>query len=443
MKRILIAVGVLGVAAVTVGVIEARNDRPSTSYRTVTIERGDLEATVSATGTLSAVSTVQVGTQVSGQIQKLYADFNNHVKQGPLIAQLDPTLLEQAVTQSQADLERAKADLAQKQFALDQAQPLYDQKIITLTEYNTAKYNLITSQANLKSSQAGLDRALQNLRYTKIYAPIDGIIVERNVDVGQTVAASLSAPQLFLIAEDLGQMQILAAVDESDIGNISNGQAVRFTVQAYPNREFTGAVRQVRLQSTTSENVVNYTVVVAVPNPDGKLLPGMTATVSFQVAMAAGILKVPNAALRFRPTDEMMAEVRAARTSAGDTTRRVATDSLGQRNRTAGAGATGAQGDRPGPGATTAQRGAGFQRPPNVAQLWYLDDHGQPAVTRVRTGLTDGQFTEVSGQGVREGLAVIAGVTGGDETPASTTSNPFQGQRNASNGPRPGRGGGF
>jgi HlyD family secretion protein len=406
MKRILIIVAVLGVTGASIGFLVTDHDGSSTSYRLVPVTRGTVEATVSATGTLSAVTTVQVGTQVSGQIAALYADFNDHVHKGELIAKLDPTLLEEAVHQAQADLAHAQADLEQKQFTLDQDTSLYRDKAITEAEYRTAEYNLAMSRANLLSSKSALERAQRNLRYTSIYSPIDGIVIERDVNVGQTVAASFSAPQLFLIAQDLGHMQILASVDESDIGQIHDGQEVRFTVQAYPNRTFTGTVQQVRLQSSTVENVVNYTVVVAVPNPDGALLPGMTATVSFEVARAANVLEVSNAALRFRPTEEMLAAARRDRNGSEP-------DSLGAHR--------GTDGERfAGPA-----RAEGARRASDVAQIWYLDAQGQPAVARVRAGMTDGQETEISGPEVHEGMQAIAGIA--SREPDAGVSNPFQG----------------
>ena len=195
---------------------------------------------------------------------------------------------------------------------------LFERKVLTEIDFNTAKYAYDVALANVKSAQVTLERARQNLAYTNIYAPIDGVVVERDVDVGQTVAASLSAPQLFLIANDLAQMQILASVDESDIGAIHEGQSARFTVQAYPNETFTGSVKQVRLQSKTTENVVNYTVVVSVTNANGKLLPGMTATIDFLTGSAKDVLLVPNAALRFRPTEQMREQVRKQTASQGE-----------------------------------------------------------------------------------------------------------------------------
>lgn len=226
------------------------------------------------------------------------------------------------------------------------------------------------------------------------------------MDVGQTVAASFSAPQLFLIANDLSQMQILASVDESDIGLIREGQEARFTVQAYDDRTFTGKVRQVRLQSQMQENVVNYTVVVDVGNRDGLLLPGMTATVDFIIEQASDVLKVPNAALRFRPTEAMMAAFRERMAQR----RANAPDSV--RSRFAGR--------RPGGGFS----GAGGRRPSNVAMLWYLDDEGNVTAARVRTGITDGQMTEVRGRNLEPGMQVIAGVT--RTGPSAGTTNPFQ-----------------
>ncbi len=312
MKRshIIVAAGGALVLAAAAWLISGARKSDTSEYRFATVERGDLEATVSSTGTLSAVTTVQVGTQVSGKVVAIHADFNDRVKQGELIAQIDPVLLQQTVRDAQAGLERNQAQLEQTRREYERNKLLFERKVLTEIDFNTAKYAYDVALANVKSAQVTLERARQNLAYTNIYAPIDGVVVERDVDVGQTVAASLSAPQLFLIANDLAQMQILASVDESDIGVIHEGQSARFTVQAYPNETFTGRVKQVRLQSKTTENVVNYTVVVSVSNANGKLLPGMTATIDFMTGSAKDVLLVPNAALRFRPTEEMRQQVR-------------------------------------------------------------------------------------------------------------------------------------
>jgi HlyD family secretion protein len=320
MKRLIIGLSLVGVAAaVTVGFLVRGGATPAASYRFVAVDRGDIASTVSATGTLSAVRTVAVGTQVSGQIAVLGADFNDHVHRGQVIARLDSTLLVQAIAQAQTDLDKAQANVVQTRYLADQGGRLQASGYMTDTDYRLTLYNADVARAGLRAAQIALQRAQQNLSYATILSPIDGIVIERNVDVGQTVAASLQAPQLFLLAENLQRMQILASVDESDIGQIQVGQPVRFTVQAFPNRTFEGTVRQVRLQSTTTSNVVSYTVVVAVDNLDSALLPGMTATVNFQVAKATAVLRVANAALRFRPSAAMLAEVSADRAAAGDT----------------------------------------------------------------------------------------------------------------------------
>jgi HlyD family secretion protein len=386
-------------------------------FRFAAVERGSVQSTVSATGTLSAVRTVQVGTQVSGQLSAIYADFNSKVKKGQLLARIDPTLQQQAVQDAQAGLERAQAQLAQAKAEYDRNKMLHDQKIVTDIEFNTAVSNNAVGLANVKSAQVALDRARQNLAYTNIYAPIDGSVVERNVDVGQTVAASLSAPQLFLIANDLSQMQILASVDESDIGQIREGQPVTFSVQSFANQSFTGTVRQVRLQSKLTDNVVNYTAVVEVANPGEKLLPGMTATVQFVTGSAADVTTVPNAALRFRPTPEMLAQAGITTGANGGATTGDSARSTTVRLRTATAGAV-AGGSSVAGGATRGQRTART----NAGTIWYLDAKGKLARTRVKTGMTDGQKTEISGANVTPGMQVIIGSA--QATTAATSSAP-------------------
>src|SRR5262245_39405917 len=455
-KNTRFAVGAIVVAAGALGLWIYRNAEAheAPSYRLATVTRGNLESTVSATGQLSAVTTVQVGTQVSGQVSQILVDFNDHVKKGQLLARIDPTLAQQAVLDAQAGVIRAQADLDRSKAEYDRNKTLYDQKVLTATEFTTAQYNYTVAQASVKSAQVALDKAKQNLAYTQIYAPIDGVVVQRNVDVGQTVAASPQAPQLFLIANDLSQMQILANVDESDIGLIHEDQDVRFTVQAYPNQTFNGKVRQVRLQSTTTENVVNYTVVVTVDNPKGTLLPGMTATVEFLTGSAQDALIVPNAALRFRATPEMMAEAGvtngAPRTAADSAAFAARRDSIRKARAAAGGNAGGGQvgggqggagqgnGGAPGAGgASGATRSRSSGGRGGFAQLWYVGANGKPAMMRVRTGLSDGQNTQIMGQNVKEGMQVIVGTNAA--TTATTTqqpsNSPFQQQRR---GPGPG-----
>jgi HlyD family secretion protein len=407
MKKKLITLSVAAMAAVTSGYVLYRraHSDAAPAYRMAAVERENLESTVAATGSLGAVRTVQVGTQVSGQISAIYVDFNSKVKKGQLIARIDPTLQQQAVADAQAGVARAQATLAQTKAEYDRNKLLHDQKIVTDPEFNTAQLNYQLAKANATSAQIALDKARQNLSYTSIYAPIDGIVVERDMDVGQTVAASLSAPQLFVIAKDLSQMQILATVDESDIGQIKADQPVTFTVQAYPGRTFTGKVSQVRINSTTVNNVVNYTAVVAVANPDGKLLPGMTATVKFLIGSANDVLTVPNAALRFKPA--VAANAGTGSSATARTRVRNAPASPTSSARTGGA--------------------AGAMRDSTMATLWYLDSAKTLEPVRVHTGLSDGSRTQVTGKAIKEGMQIIVGAsTGTAAAPAAGATNPLQ-----------------
>ena len=390
-------------------------------YRFVAVERGDLESVVSSTGTLEPVTTVVVGTQVSGIISELFADFNDRVEKDQIIARLDTTLLESAVRDAGANLEKNRAQLRHAEAEFKRISRLHDQGISPEIDFNQALYERAGARASTLSAEVSLERARQNLAYATIYAPISGTVVERNVEVGQTVAASLSAPELFLIAGDLSMMRIMASVDESDIGKIREGQAVRFTIQAYPDEIFTGSVRQVRLQSTMEENVVNYTVVINVENPEGKLLPGMTATVDFLVESAAGVLKVANAALRFRPTEEMTARARQGRRGAAGES---------------GSPPGGSEGtaDRPG---ETAAGGSGSGRPKDVSLLWHLDAEGNLTASPVRTGITDGYSTEIAGPKIEDGMQVIAGITQGGNKSSASSTNPFQNNEGRRRGPPP------
>ncbi len=424
-RKTLLVVGLVVIAAVAAWLIWGGKSKATGSYRFVTLEQGDVEEVVESTGTLNPVTTVQVGTQISGIIASIYADFNDHVQEGQVIAQVDTTLLAIAVRDAQAGMDRSEAELRQAEREYRRISDLFKQNLVAETDFNTAQYNLDVARASVKSARAALQRSHQNLDYSTIHAPISGTVIERNVDVGQTVQASFSAPQLFLIAADLSEMQILAAVDESDIGQIAQGQETRFYVQAYPERTFSGTVRQVRLQSTTEENVVNYTVVVNVANPDRVLLPGMSATVDFLVATAHDVLKVPNAALRFRPSEEMIADLRAQRQK-----QRQEEGGSAQ----PGAAAAGAGAGRPAEGA--GGPGQARQRP---TLLWYLNEQGEVTATPVQVGISDGQYTEVSGRNLKAGMQIIAGVSQ-SRAVESAASSPFQ-QTRQSSGPR--RPGGF
>lgn len=401
-KKSVVAVALIAVLSLAAFLVHrAAFAKETTAYRFATVERGDVEATVSATGTLSAVTTVAVGTQVSGQIAELLVDFNDTVKKGQLLARIDPKLQQQAVTDAQASLARARAQYLQAQREHDRNGELLGAGLVARSAFETTDSTLDVARANVTSAQVALDRARQNLEYTNIYAPIDGVVVERNIDLGQTVAASLSTPQLFLIANDLTNMQILANVGEGDIAQIAEGQQVEFTVQALPRRKFEGSVKQVRLQSKTNENVVNYTVVVSVANPKKQLLPGMTARVDFRTEAAEDVLKVANAALRFTPTESVApAGVEASGRAA-------------QAERTARAGRT--------------------------RMLYTVAGNGKLAAIPVRTGVTDGKFTEVRGDALKEGMKVIAG-TQQPQSAETQSASPFQqnGNRQQQRGPRGG-----
>ena len=288
---------------------------------TVTLTRGDVVDTVGATGALEAVTTVQVGSQVSGIIEALYVDYNSIVNEGDVIARLEPSLFETQIEQGRANLARSEADLERLEVTVEDAkaqlvrsEDLSSRALISTTELEAAQVAVRSAAAQLKSaqasvtqSQASLNQNEVNLGHTVITAPIDGIVIARQVDMGQTVAASMSAPELFIIAADLTKMRVIANIDESDVGRIRQGQVVSFTVDAYPLEEFEGIVSQIRLEPVVLQNVVTYATVIDVPNNEYKLKPGMTATVTLEIARRENILRVPNAALRFRPTPDMFA----------------------------------------------------------------------------------------------------------------------------------------
>ena len=321
MKKVLIVLGVLGVGITVYGYNAFRSTDVVPDVRTVAVTMGDIVNTVGATGALEAVTTVQVGSQVSGLIEELSVDYNSIVRQGDVIMRLSPDLFETQVEQARANLVRAEADTERLQVAVDdarsqlaRAQDLAARELISVTELEAAQVNLRSAEAQLKSAdaqviqaRASLNQSDVNLQHTVIRAPIDGIVISRLVDVGQTVAASLQAPELFTIAADLTKMRVIANIDESDVGQIRPGQPVTFTVDAYPAEMFDGSVSQIRLEPVVQQNVVTYATVIDAPNPDLKLKPGMTATISVEIARRDDAGRIPNAALRFRPTSETFA----------------------------------------------------------------------------------------------------------------------------------------
>ena len=321
MKRTFFVIVILGGAMAAYGFYSARTIEFVPDVSTVTVTEGDIVDTVGATGALEAVTTVQVGSQVSGIIQDLYVDFNSIVREGDVIMRLDPSLFETQLEQARANLLRSQAEVERLSVAVDDAatqlrrsRELAADDLISQTELEAAEVTLRSAQAQLKSaeaqvrqSQASLSMNEVNLEHTVIRAPIDGIVTSRLVDVGQTVAASFQAPELFVIAADLTKMRVIANIDESDVGRIRPNQRVTFTVDAFPAEEFEGSVSQIRLEPIVTQNVVTYATVIDAPNPELKLKPGMTATVTVEVARRENVTRLPNAALRFRPTPAMFA----------------------------------------------------------------------------------------------------------------------------------------
>ena len=272
-------------------------------YKTEQVSKGDITQTVSANGTLNPVVLVNVGTQVSGTVKKLYADFNDRVKRGQILVELDDSLFQAQVKQSEANVSSAKASLALASANAVRTHDLFAQEYVSKQELDQSEQALKAAQAQLALSKAQLQKDRTNLGYTIIRSPVSGVVVDRQIDVGQTVAASFQTPTLFKIAQDLRQMQIDSSFAEADVGDIREAQAVRFTVDAFPSRSFQGRVKQIRLNPTTQQNVVTYDVVVSVNNPEEILLPGMTAYVNITTAERHNVLLVPNAALRFKPKE--------------------------------------------------------------------------------------------------------------------------------------------
>lgn len=391
MKRIIWAAVGLGVVVALVLVLGGRK-KAEPKYRTAKVDRGDVTQTVTATGTLSAVTTVAVGSQVSGIIARLHADFNSQVKKGDLLAELDPTPFQERVNASRAGLEKAQVEMRNTRIGLDRQQALRKEGLAPQADYDQARANYDSARASVQQASAALKQAETDLRYTRILAPIDGVVVDRQYDVGQTVAASFQAPTLFTIAQDLTKMQVAADVSESDIGTIRVGQPVRFNVDAYPDRDFRGKVSQIRLNATVNQNVVTYPVIVEVSNPDRSLRPTMTANVSIEVARVRDVLRIPNAALRWRPEAKEGAspEERAAAIGRGGGTAAAA--------RQVGLAAGGGGGRRAHGG-------------PRATQTVYKLPTGaeEPVAAEVRTGISDGRVTQVVSGQVGEGETVVTG----------------------------------
>ena len=401
MKKYLVITAVI-IAIAVIAVYFFYKRTPEITYKTAKIERGTIVSTVAATGNLSAVTTVQVGTQVSGTIQKLYVDYNSRVKKGQPIAEIDPSLFNASVEQSQgnyltadANLQKAKVALADADRTFSRNKKLLSEGIISQGDYDVAETALQSAKAAVKAAEGSvtqnrgsLMQAKTNLRYSVIRSPVDGVVISRTIDVGQTVAASFSTPTLFTIAQDLTKMQIEVSVDEADISRIQLNQEASFTVDSYPEQTFRGKVIQIRSAPIITQNVVTYVVVVNVDNSDMKLLPGMTANVSVEVAKKNDVLKLPPAALRFKPK------------SKGDEAK-VKGNGNGDRS--------GASGPRPSGGGKGAP-GKGKER----SQQVYLLKDGKPVATAVKTGIANNSSIELVESDLKEGDDVIIEQIGGD-----------------------------
>ncbi|MEI8172992.1 MAG: efflux RND transporter periplasmic adaptor subunit [Deltaproteobacteria bacterium] len=373
MKKKVIIVVALVIVFLAAGAFFILNNRDNgPKFRMDKVTKGDVRATVTATGTVSAITTVLVGTQVSGTIKTLYVDYNSAVKKGQILAQIDPSTFQAQVEQARANLSLARANVEKSEAALVDAKrtmernrALFARNLIARSDIDTSETNhqsaaaqLTASKAQVAQAKAALDFAQINLRYTRIVSPVDGTVISRSVDVGQTVAASFQTPTLFNIAQDLTRMQIDTSVDEADIGKIMVDQPVEFTVDAYPDMTFNGKVSEVRNAPTTVQNVVTYDVVVRVRNPDLKLKPGMTANVSIILADKKGVLRIPNTALRFSPAEKVKE--------------------------------------------TQARKGPG---------VWVLENR-KPKRVNVAIGINDGNYTEILSGGLQDGNEVIVEASG-------------------------------
>jgi HlyD family secretion protein len=428
-------------------------------WRTGKVEQGDVKVVVTATGTLSADTTVQVGTQVSGIISKIFVDFNSVVKKGQVVALLDTTYLAAAVEDAASSLYRAQVQVDLTKRNYDRMKLLFDEKVVAQADYDQALSDYETAVATLRSQKSALDRAKINLRYATIVAPVSGVVISRNVDRGQTVAASFNTPTLFTIANDLTKMQVQASVDEADIGKIKNGQDVTFTVDAYPDLQFKGTVTQIRLQPVTLQNVVNYTVIIDVPNPDMKLMPGMTANITVLIQEALNVLKVPSAATRFMPPeaylDKIMPQLpdsvkqtiekikkfreRMNKRSSGQEMAEGSGFSGGagfSQQRRGGEGFSG--GGSGGHGKSGSQGGQGtWKGRASMAFIW-IKENDKLYPVRVKTGLSDGTSTEVEGNLKPDQEVVTAQVNSSGQSVTTQQQSPFAPQMGRPGG---GRGG--
>jgi HlyD family secretion protein len=423
-KKVIIGIVVLVVAA---GIVFGftyfnRNNNSGLQYEKATIDKGTVTALVDTTGTLNPVIIVDIGSQVSGKIENIYVDFNSRIKGGQILAELEQLTFQTKVQQNEANylssvavLDKSKVSLENSKKKYERAKSLFEKDLISYEElesaevqYLSAKADLQSSDARLEQAKAQLDTSKVDLSYTIIKSPIDGVVINRNINVGQTVAASFQAPVLFQVANDLTKMQVECSVDEADIGRVKEGQTAQFTVDAFPNDNFTGVVKQVRYSPEVIQNVVTYTTIVDVENPDMKLRPGMTATISIVVGEAKNALRVSNSALRFQPPPEVLQAL-------FEEMRREMQAKRGQNSQAVGQ----SENRRPHGNFQMGQGSRGMgSRMRDRARVWVQDETGKLKMVSIRTGVTDNVFTEITGGDIKEGQEVITG-----ESTQATSSN--------------------
>ncbi len=404
--------------------ILSRGGNGDVKFRTDKVTRGNVVVQVRATGTLNPPLTIEIGSQVSGTIAKLSVDFNSVVKKGQVVAVIDSTFLYAAVQQAEANVERNQAALNQAKRTLDREQDLFNKSLVSQADLDAAVATYEADVAQLKQTQAALYQAQVNLQYAIIKAPSDGVIIERDVDVGQTVAASLQAPKLFLLATDLKHMQVEASVDEADIGQIKDGQTVTFTVDAYPDQTFQGVVTQVRMNPVTVQNVVTYTVIIAVDNPDLKLRPGMTATASILVDKRENVLRVPTLAIRFQPPADYIDKF-SDRASSPESTGRLS----GQPGQSGQQGARmqwHQHGDSSRSGQHMGQKSSDANGDSRPGRVWVVEANKGLKPVPVRIGLNDNRYVEVTSDALKEGDDVIIGMVASEAASSNGQTNPFQ-----------------
>jgi HlyD family secretion protein len=399
-----LALTIIGVVVIGAGIAIYRGlyEETPTQYRTQAVERGDISQTVSANGTINPVTLVSVGTQVSGTVKKLYVDFNSKVQKGQILLELDDALLAAQMKQSEANLQNAQASLDLANANEKRTRDLFALEYVAQQDLDTAVQAKKSAEAQLLAARAQLERDRANLAYSVIRSPVSGVVVDREVDVGQTVAASLQTPTLFKIAQDLSKMQIDSNFAEADIGGIRVGQTARFTVDAFADRHFKGVVKQIRLNPTNVSNVVTYDVVVNVDNPEEILLPGMTAYVNIAVAERKDVLLVPNAALRYKPAISELQKLPASPSPAA----------------TAGSDTQKNGGSRPGgsPG--------GKPKRDTFSGKVYISEKGGLKPVSVTLGITDNRNTEIVGGELKEGVQVVTGEAQGNDKSTGSSSRP-------------------